>query len=90
VAVLYPVPRTPYPSGMSDDPAQYTPAEVQAIREAYAAEGRASCPRCGATMTRRSIGGGSFGLGYARRREWLICPQCRRSALFDLKRGTRN
>ena len=41
-------------------------------------------------MTKRSIGGGSFGLGYARRREWLICPTCRRSVIFDLKRGTRN
>jgi hypothetical protein len=41
-------------------------------------------------MTVRSIGGGSFGLGYARRREWLICPQCKRSAIFDVKRGTRN
>jgi len=30
-------------------------------------------------MTARSIGGGSFGLGYARQREWLICPECRRS-----------
>jgi len=41
-------------------------------------------------MTERAIGGGSFGLGYARRRRWLICPQCRRSAIFDVKRGTRN
>jgi hypothetical protein len=41
-------------------------------------------------MTRRSIGGGSFGLGYARRREWFICPGCHRSVIFDLKRGTRN
>jgi hypothetical protein len=41
-------------------------------------------------MTARAIGGGSFGLGYARKREWLICPKCRRSALFDVKRGTRN
>jgi hypothetical protein len=40
-------------------------------------------------MTQRAIGGGSFGLGYARRREWLICPSCRRSAIFDIKRGTR-
>jgi hypothetical protein len=48
------------------------------------------CPRDGATMTRRPVGGGSFGLGYARRREWLLCPSCRRSALFDVKRGTRN
>jgi len=41
-------------------------------------------------MTARPIGGGSFGLGYARRREWLICPKCHRSAIFDVKRGTRN
>ena len=41
-------------------------------------------------MNARPIGGGSFGLGYARRREWLMCPECKRSVLFDLKRGTRN
>jgi hypothetical protein len=41
-------------------------------------------------MTERKIGGGSFGLGYARKREWLICPRCRGSVLFDVRRGTRN
>jgi hypothetical protein len=41
-------------------------------------------------VTQRSIGGGSFGLGYARQREWLICPKCRRSAVFDVRRRTRN
>jgi hypothetical protein len=70
--------------------AQYEPEEQRAVREAFAADGRATCPRCSVSMTMRSIGGGSFGLGYARKREWLICPQCRRSVLFDLKRGTRN
>ncbi len=40
-------------------------------------------------MTRRPIGGGSFGLGYQRQREWLLCAQCRRSVIFDVKRGTR-
>ena len=72
------------------DEAQYTPAEVDSIRRAYGGEGPPECPRCGSRMTQRPIGGGSFGLGYARRREWLICPGCKRSALFDLKRGTRN
>lgn len=76
--------------GMSDDAAQFTSVEQQAIRDAYASENAAECPRCGVAMSARSIGGGSFGLGYARRREWLICPRCRRSVLFDLKRGTRN
>jgi hypothetical protein len=72
------------------DPVQYDAEEQRVIRETYA-EGRTpECPRCSVAMTTRAIGGGSFGLGYARRREWLICPRCRRSALFDLKRGTRN
>ena len=70
--------------------AQFTPEEQRAVRDAYARGEPAVGPRDGATMTVRAIGGGSFGLGYARRREWLICPQCRRSVIFDLKRGTRN
>ena len=70
--------------------AQYTPDEQRTIRDDYAATGSAQCPRCLVAMTSRAIGGGSFGLGYARRREWLICPTCHRSALFDVRRGTRN
>ena len=70
--------------------AQFTPDEQHALRAAYAAQQPPICPRDGATLTVRAIGGGSFGLGYARRREWLICPACRRSVIFDLKRGTRN
>ena len=70
--------------------AQYTQEEITAIREAFVATGAVTCPRCGGTMTARPIGGGSFGLGYARKREWLICAGCRLSALFDVRRGTRN
>jgi hypothetical protein len=70
--------------------AQYESDELDAIRRAFSEHGRADCPRCAVELTRRPLGGGSFGLGYARRREWLICPRCKRSALFDLKRGTRN
>jgi hypothetical protein len=72
------------------EPSQYTADEQAALRAAVAAGAPTVCPRDGATMTRRPVGGGSFGLGYARRREWLLCPSCRRSALFDVKRGTRN
>lgn len=60
------------------------------MREAFARGAMPACPRCAVAMTERVIGGGSFGLGYARKREWLICPGCRRSALFDVRRGTRN
>ena len=76
--------------GPTGERAQYTPAEQQAIRAAFAAGTLPACPRDGTTMTARPIGGGSFGLGYARQRSWLMCPACKRSALFDVKRGTRN
>ena len=75
---------------VSEETAQFTPAEQRQIRDEYERSGSAVCPRDGAALTTRAIGGGSFGLGYARRREWLLCPKCHRSALFDLKRGTRN
>jgi hypothetical protein len=69
--------------------ARYTPDEERALRAAHAAGEPLRCPRCDVPMTHRPIGGGSFGLGYRRRREWLLCPGCRRSALFDAQRGTR-
>ncbi len=69
--------------------AQYAPSELQQIREEFTSGKPPLCPRCNASMTRREIGGGSFGLGYARQRDWLICPKCRRSAIFDIHRGTR-
>lgn len=75
---------------MSDATAQYEPEEQKAMKDSYAAGTMPHCPRDGTLMTVRSIGGGSFGLGYARRREWLLCPECRRSVIFDLRRGTRN
>jgi len=75
---------------VADETAQFTQAEQRRIREEYERGGTATCPRDGVSLTTRAIGGGSFGLGYARRREWLLCPKCHRSALFDLKRGTRN
>jgi hypothetical protein len=70
--------------------AQFDAVEQQQMRASFARGEAPSCPRCGVAMTVRALGGGSFGLGYARKREWLICPKCRRSALFDVKRGTRN
>ena len=79
---------------MTDDQtagrAQYDAEELERMRATCDGELLPLCPRCQVTMTRRSIGGGSFGLGYARQREWLICPRCRRSAVFDVRRRTRN
>lgn len=70
--------------------AQYSPAQLAEIKEAFGASQQILCPVCGSRMTARGIGGGSFGLGYSRKREWLICTGCHRSAIFDVKRGTRN
>lgn len=83
-------PEGPAPEPTAPDAAQYTPEEQQGLRAALVAGRPPRCPRDDAAMTRRPLGGGSFGLGYARQREWLICPTCRRSALFDVRRGTRN
>lgn len=74
---------------MTEAHAAYEPAEERAIREEARAGGEPKCPRDGALLTRRQIGGGSFGLGYARRRQWLLCPVCKRSVIFDRERGTR-
>ena len=71
------------------DQAAFTTDEERAIRDQFGAKSAATCPRDGTAMTVRDIGGGSFGLGYARRRQWLLCPQCRRSVIFDRERGTR-
>jgi hypothetical protein len=71
------------------DPVAFRADEEKAIREDFAAGKRPVCPRDGAVLTQRTIGGGSFGLGYARRRQWLLCPTCRRSVIFDHERGTR-
>ncbi|HEU4993933.1 MAG TPA: hypothetical protein VFT29_03905 [Gemmatimonadaceae bacterium] len=71
------------------DLATYSSEEEREIRARFQAGEPATCPRDGARLTVRSIGGGSFGLGYARRRQWLLCPTCRRSVIFDRERGTR-
>ena len=70
--------------------AKFEADEERTLRETYASGKLPDCPRCCVAMTVRHIGGGSFGLGYARKREWLICPSCHRSAIFDVRRGTRN
>jgi hypothetical protein len=69
--------------------AQYNARELQQMRDEFTSGRTPLCPRCNVVMTRREIGGGSFGLGYARQRDWLICGKCRRSAIFDIQRGTR-
>lgn len=74
----------------SAKPAQYSAEELARIRESLTSGEPPVCPICNVKMSHRDIGGGSFGLGYARKRDWLICGKCKRSAVFDIARGTRN
>ena len=77
------------PAKPASEAARFAPEEEQQMRAAVQGGTLPECPRCHVRMTRRPIGGGSFGLGYHRQREWLLCPSCRRSAIFDVRRGTR-
>jgi len=78
------------PAPSDDSPqAQYSARELQQIRDEFTSGRTPLCPRCNVPLSHREIGGGSFGLGYARQRDWLICGKCRRSAIFDIQRGTR-
>jgi hypothetical protein len=70
--------------------AQYSAEDLAKIRASLGNGDQPSCPICNVKMSHRDIGGGSFGLGYARKRDWLICGKCKRSAVFDIARGTRN
>ena len=79
----------PEPAKPAGEVARFTAEEEKQLRAAVQGGELPECPRCRVRMTRRPIGGGSFGLGYHRQREWLLCPSCRRSAIFDVKRGTR-
>ena len=69
--------------------AQYSADGLARIRASLSAGDQPTCPICNVKMSHRDIGGGSFGLGYARKRDWLICGKCKRSAVFDIARGTR-
>lgn len=60
-------------------------AEQRALLVNAAASGDpVPCPACGATMVRRPIEP-SADVAYVRRRVWLICPSCKRSASVDVR-----
>jgi len=83
-------PDAPLQTGGDHQRAHYAADEQERLRAEWSTSGAARCPQCDVAMNHRTIGGGSFGLGYARRRVWLLCPRCRRSMMFDVARGTRN
>lgn len=44
------------------------------------------CPACGSSMSRQDVEPPPD-VAYVRRRVWLICPSCKRSASVDIRAG---
>jgi hypothetical protein len=63
----------------------YTAAQRRALAAAIRSggEGQPECPVCGARVSIREIEP-STQVSYVRRRVWLFCPACKRTAAVDL------
>ncbi|HEX7118277.1 MAG TPA: hypothetical protein VF212_05785 [Longimicrobiales bacterium] len=66
----------------------YTPEQRRELERAAARGGPIPCPACGALLARSEVPTPRE-LSYVRRRVWLICPECKRSAAVDVRRGGR-
>lgn len=66
----------------------YTPDERREIVRALARGGPVPCPACG-TLTARSEVPTPPDLPYVRRRVWVLCPACKRSAAVDIRKDGR-
>jgi ribosomal protein L37AE/L43A len=60
----------------------YTREQRRALAEAARQGGPLQCPACGAELAQREITPRPD-LPYVRRRVWLICPACQRSAVVE-------
>jgi len=69
-------------SGSGSGSAQYTPGELQLIREEFTSGKTPMCPRCVVAMTRREIGGGSAASVVAARSSTSIAAPGRKGTLF--------
>lgn len=62
----------------------YTREQRSALGEAARRDEPLHCPACGTELARREIKPRPE-LPYVRRRLWLICPHCRRSAVVEVR-----
>jgi hypothetical protein len=62
----------------------FTAEQRRAIAAALVTDSAATCPACGATLTRQDVPP-TPGVAYVRHRVWVLCPGCRRSASVDVK-----
>ncbi|HUG39180.1 MAG TPA: hypothetical protein VMM12_01780 [Longimicrobiales bacterium] len=66
----------------------FTADERRRIEAALAAGREPLCPACGGVLDRRRVRPAAS-VSYVRRREWLLCPGCRRSGAVDVREGER-
>lgn len=62
----------------------YTAAERAALVDMLRSDADLRCPVCDAQVTTQSVAV-SEQVSYVRRRTWLICTGCRRTAAVDVK-----
>ncbi|MBI4409204.1 MAG: hypothetical protein HY561_05820 [Gemmatimonadetes bacterium] len=74
---------------LADVPRNYSPEQRQRLAEAVRRGEFVRCPVCAAAMAWRPVAP-PRALAYVRRRVWLICPECKRSAAVDLSAGGRS
>lgn len=65
-------------------PGSYTAEQRHTLERATARGGPIACPACGAALARTEVPAPRE-LPYVRRRVWLICPRCKRSAAVDVR-----
>jgi uncharacterized protein with PIN domain len=61
----------------------YTAEQRRTIAAALVT-GDAACPVCGAELARQTVEPAP-GVAYVRKRIWVLCPACRRTASLDVK-----
>ncbi len=70
---------------MTEEPSVFSRMEMVGIREEWAHSRTARCPRCDRTLLAERIEPNPQ-VAYVRRRHWLLCPSCGRSALLETPR----
>ena len=66
----------------------YTREQRRALAEAVRRGETPRCPVCGSALARREVEP-QQAVSYVRRRVWLICTGCQRSAALDLRADAR-
>ncbi len=67
---------------------RYDREQRRELEKALARGGPIPCPACGEILARTEVPT-PRDLPYVRRRVWLICPRCKRTAAFDVRAGER-